>query len=234
MPFGNHTNSIQTSLRRNFPQVNVPGLGPRPDPPSGMVGFVTQKGVMVQAWVNGVAKPLGGGYGGYGSTQRTGRRARTTYQGVDVQGMTIPVLLDGWATRTSVGPDVRNLKAMASPSGADDLTPPQPVFVTGTVPMPNDWWVIQALEPGDNIRLRDGDDAILRHDFIVTVVTPPEDGIITTNGKRYTVRPGDTLTSIASRQLGQASRWREITSAKTGKHFRDPTYIKPGQVVRLP
>lgn len=215
--------------------VSVPGVEqPRAAPPSGMVGFVTQKGDEVVCWINGVAKPLAGAYGGYGSTQRTGRRARTTYQGVDVAGMTIPILLDGWAARKTVAPDIRSLKAMASPSGIGELTPPQPVFVTGTVPTPNQWWVIQALEPGDNIRLRESDDAILRHDFVVTVVVPPEDGIIITSGKRYTVRPGDTLTSIASRQLGKASRWREITSAKTGKHFRDPTYIKVGQIVKLP
>lgn len=212
---------------------NVPGLGPVTEPSSGKVGFVTQAGVEVVCWVNGVAKPLAGAFGGYGSTARTGRRARTTYPGVDVSGMTIPILLDGWASRTSVAPDIRKLKAMASPSGEGELTPPQPVFVTGTVPAPNTWWVIQSLEPGDNIKLRDGDDAILRHDFVVTVIDPPDDGIIITNGKRYTVRPGDTLISIASRQLGKASRWREITTT-SGAKIRTPTNIKVGQIVRLP
>lgn len=212
---------------------NAPGLGPVTEPPSGMVGFVTQAGAEIICWINGVAKPLAGAFGGYGSTARTSRRARTSYRGVDVSGMVIPVLLDGWAARKSVAPDIRQLKAMASPSGKGELTPPQPVFVTGTVPTPNEWWVIQSLEPGDNIKLRDGDDAILRHDFVVTVVEPPADGIIITSGKRYTVRPGDTLVSIAARQLGKASRWSEIRTSK-GAKIRTPTNIKVGQIVKLP
>lgn len=234
-PLGNLPNSIQTSLRRNT--IHVPGVEQvRTAPPTGQVAFYTQAGDGAICWLNGVANPTPATFGGYGSTARTGRRARTTYQGVDVVGMTVPVLFDGWATRTPVNADLRALGFMAQPSGADELTPPQPVYVVGDLlPMSARWWVIQALEWG-NVTLVDParPTRILRADATVTLIQPPEDGIIITNGKRYTVRPGDTLTSIASRQLGQASRWREITSAKTGKHFRDPAYIKVGQVVKLP
>jgi nucleoid-associated protein YgaU len=109
------------------------------------------------------------------------------------------------------------------------------VYVVGAVlPMSERWWVIQSLEWGDNTRVSDTDSATrLRQDAVVTMIEPPEDGVIITNGKRYTVRPGDTLTSIASRQLGKASRWREITDSK-GRHIRDPKNVKSGQIVKLP
>jgi hypothetical protein len=219
----------------NQHSVSVPGVGKRLDPPSGKVAFYTQAGDGVMCWVNGVAKALPSTFGGYGSTQRTGRRARTTYQGVDVVGMTVPVLFDGWATRTSVNADVRKLGFMAQPSGPGELTPPQPVYVVGSVlPMTERWWVIQSLEWGDNMRRSPADDSrMLRQDAVVTLIQPPEDGVIITNGKRYTVRPGDTLHSIASRQLGKASRWRDITDSK-GRKIRDAKSIKPGQIVRLP
>jgi hypothetical protein len=202
---------------------------------STLLGTVTiaRGSVAVTGWVNGVAKALDSQYGGYQSTARTARRATTTYHGVDVEGMTVPILFDGWVTQTAVTPQRRVLEGMASPSGTDDLTPPQPVFITGTVPMPNRWWVIQSLTPGDQILLRARDGVCLRQDYVVTVIQAPVESVILTNGKRYTVRRGDTLTSIAARQLGKASRWTEIKTDK-GKAIRDPKSVKPGQVVRLP
>lgn len=187
----------------------------------------------VTGWVNGVAKPLDSQFGGYVSTTRTARRAVTTFGGVDVEGMVIPVLFDGWLTQTAVSPQRRILEAMASPSGVNDVTPPQPIFITGTVPYPNRWWVIQSLAPGDDIRLRDSDGACLRQDYTLTVVQPPVVSIIVTNGKTYTVRRGETLTAIAARQLGNAKRWKEIKTDK-GQAIRDPKSVHVGQVVRLP
>jgi hypothetical protein len=200
-----------------------------------ILGTVTiARGAMsVTGWVNGVAKPLDSQFGGYASTARTARRAATTYRGVDVAGMTIPILLDGWIEQRAVSADRRVLEGMASPSGLNDVTPPQPVFITGTVPTPNRWWVIQTLTVGDNIKLRATDGVCLRQDYVLTVIQAPVEAIILTNGKRYTVRKGDTLTSIAARQLGKASRWKEIKTDK-GKSIRDPKSVKAGQIVRLP
>lgn len=192
----------------------------------------------VTGWVNGVAKALDSQFGGYASTARTARRAVTTYRGVDVEGMTIPILFDGWSAQVAVSPQRRALEAMASPSGKNDTTPPQPVFITGSVPTSNRWWVIQSLAPGDDIKLRASDGVCLRCDYILTVIQAPVDAVIILSGKRYTIRRGangqaESLTSVAARQLGKASRWKEIKTS-TGKTIRDPKSVKVGQVVRLP
>jgi nucleoid-associated protein YgaU len=42
----------------------------------------------------------------------------------------------------------------------------------------------------------------------------------------YVVQPGDSLSKIAKKQLGDASRWREI--AELNK-IKDPDLIRPGQ-----
>nr|WP_246259729.1 LysM peptidoglycan-binding domain-containing protein [Streptomyces typhae] len=47
----------------------------------------------------------------------------------------------------------------------------------------------------------------------------------------YTVRKGDTLTSIAKAQLGDAGRWREIADLNV---LKNPDAITPGQKLKLP
>lgn len=49
--------------------------------------------------------------------------------------------------------------------------------------------------------------------------------------RTYTVKQGDTLSRIAQRELGNASRWPEISNING---IRDPNRIFPGQVLRLP
>jgi nucleoid-associated protein YgaU len=49
--------------------------------------------------------------------------------------------------------------------------------------------------------------------------------------KRRVVRRGDTLTSIAIEQYGDATRWRAIA---TGNDIDDPRAIKPGDALVIP
>lgn len=51
--------------------------------------------------------------------------------------------------------------------------------------------------------------------------------------RTYTVKKGDTLSEIAQRELGAASRWKEIFEANRGT-LNDPDRIMPGQVLTLP
>lgn len=50
-------------------------------------------------------------------------------------------------------------------------------------------------------------------------------------GDRYTVRRGDTLTSIAARELGDSKRWKEIAKLN---NIRNPRNLRVGQVLRMP
>jgi LysM repeat protein len=50
-------------------------------------------------------------------------------------------------------------------------------------------------------------------------------------GNTYTVKDGDTLTSIAARKLGDSKRWKEIADLN---NLRSPRSIKTGQVLRMP
>lgn len=54
------------------------------------------------------------------------------------------------------------------------------------------------------------------------------------NRKTYTVKAGDTLSSIAKRFLGSVTRWREIYDLNRKVIGPDPDAITPGMVLELP
>ena len=58
-------------------------------------------------------------------------------------------------------------------------------------------------------------------------------GAASSGAPSYTVKKGDTLSAIAQRELGAASRWKEIFEANRGT-LTDPDEIKPGQTLKIP
>lgn len=53
------------------------------------------------------------------------------------------------------------------------------------------------------------------------------------SGKTYTVKPGDNLTEIAEKMLGDGNRWREIFEANRDK-MQSADRVKVGQKLRIP
>jgi nucleoid-associated protein YgaU len=51
--------------------------------------------------------------------------------------------------------------------------------------------------------------------------------------RTYTVVAGDSLSKIAKREYGDASKWHRIFEANRDK-IQDPDLIHPGQVLNLP
>ncbi|MGW6703800.1 LysM peptidoglycan-binding domain-containing protein [Streptomyces sp. NPDC054956] len=52
--------------------------------------------------------------------------------------------------------------------------------------------------------------------------------------RMYTVRPGDSLSAIARRELGNEGRWRELYAMNKGVIGSNPDMIHPGQQLTLP
>ena len=52
-------------------------------------------------------------------------------------------------------------------------------------------------------------------------------------GKTYTVQPGDTLSKIAKKHLGNANAYMKVFDANKDQ-LSDPDKIRPGQVLRIP
>ena len=53
------------------------------------------------------------------------------------------------------------------------------------------------------------------------------------DARTYTVLKGDTLSAIAQKHYGKASRWNAIFEANRDQ-LDDPDLIHPGQVLKLP
>jgi len=69
-----------------------------------------------------------------------------------------------------------------------------------------------------------------RVDVIETPAAPTKP---TDSGRVYVVKKGDTLTSIAQRELGSKGRWKDIVSANGGS-LKDPAALAPGMKIRIP
>ncbi|MBT2466328.1 LysM peptidoglycan-binding domain-containing protein [Streptomyces sp. ISL-66] len=52
--------------------------------------------------------------------------------------------------------------------------------------------------------------------------------------RTYTVRPGDSLSAIARRELGNEGRWRELYAMNKGVVGSNPDMIHPGMKLTLP
>ncbi|MCC0097101.1 MULTISPECIES: LysM peptidoglycan-binding domain-containing protein [Streptomyces] len=52
--------------------------------------------------------------------------------------------------------------------------------------------------------------------------------------RTYTVRSGDSLSSIARLELGNEARWRELYAMNRGVVGSNPELLHPGQVLTLP
>lgn len=55
-----------------------------------------------------------------------------------------------------------------------------------------------------------------------------------TQGESYTVVSGDSLSKIAKRHYGDASKWHQIYEANKGIIGANPDHIEVGQVLTLP
>jgi LysM repeat protein len=138
---------------------------------------------------------------------------------------------------------------------------PPVVRLTGpSIPPIAQWlnWVVTTVTPGDEERNDDGTRNLAFFTLEFLQYIPPT--LIVTNresaaqasaqraqaasppapapgtppppsSRTYTVKAGDTLGAIATRELGSFSRWPEIASLNG---IRDPATLQVGQVLRLP
>jgi len=101
------------------------------------------------------------------------------------------------------------------------------------------WTEIQALNGGiDPKRVREGmtlrlpAGAAAETNRVTTPAsTPTVANAPKASGGKYTIRSGDTLSAIASRELGDGERWREIAALNPSL---DPTRLSVGAVIALP
>jgi hypothetical protein len=175
------------------------------------------------------------------------RAARTWWAGQAPGELSIPCLLDGFPS-SSIEGRVERLEDMARPRSAGKASgAPSPLQIAGNVPGTDRLWMIAGLDQRDAI-WRNGFRVRQHFDISLTQWVPLEEADTpgrknqrTAGGAKrrranYTVKSGDTLTSIALRQLGSAKRWKDIAKLNPvrGKARRSPSDIRVGQSLKMP
>jgi hypothetical protein len=162
-----------------------------------------------------------GGVGGWQATDTAGRRPRKWFQGTPDDTMSLDCTIDIDAIGgPSVERRLRVLRDMGLPDEDDD---PPTITVDGDV-----WsedqsvtWVMSNLTLGDRIYQPDG--TLRRQQVTVELERFTDPGTIeplrvkstrtSSNKRRHRVvvtRSGDTLRTVALRELGSATRWKDL------------------------
>src|SRR5215831_664459 len=98
------------------------------------------------------------GYGGWEEVERPRRSPITTFKAPPGLHLTLPLLLEGWATGTSVEPQVTALERMGLMTGANGEPPKVKIQARGqALPYQARTWVIDTITWGDALMNGQGD-----------------------------------------------------------------------------
>lgn len=198
-------------------------------------------GVSVSMILDANSPVVSGGGGGWVVTPRPGRKGLTSWQGVDPFQLSFSAWFDAiFANGTDVEADCNDLMTLWRPRG--DFNAPRHVRVTGPIPLSDDVdWLLTGLSWGPTLRAANGARRQQQMDITLLEFVDPDSVIRATGAARsastrariYTVKPGDTLQSIARVQLGDARRAADIRRENLPA-LRDGRSIKAGMQILIP
>jgi hypothetical protein len=195
------------------------------------------------------------GYGGWDEVDRPGRESLTVWRGFKPLGVDLPLIVDALAAGTSVEPVITILEALAGRGKRRTGGRPPLVMVHTSGVMPHDAqdfpdlrWVIQDLDFDENETIVNDAGNRVREPVTVSLLQHVDDTRLadaafqaraarrartgTSSRRRYTVKEGETLVSIARDKLGDGGRWTEIASLN--RQLRDPRAVHAGAVITIP
>lgn len=207
---------------------------------------VQPRGPALDFQYNPPSMPRTGGGGGWSRVTRPRRVESMEWVGLTAKSYTFLLSFDGWPDRAgaearSVEGDIRRLFDMYEPR---DRGKPPPIVEFEFGPVGRGQWVIDSIDAGDE--LRNEQLQRIRADFTVTVVEYNEGDVTFKSaahrhnakqgdgGKQrtYKIKRGDTLASIASRELGNYKKWKSIARLNDINHIVMPRDI--GKKIKLP
>lgn len=198
------------------------------------------------------------GYGGAEVTDRPGRVGLTSWTGFRPIEMDLNLVLDGVEDDRTVEPACEILEALAGRGGrrsglnaGPPGEPPKVVVDAGGV---SDWldgererWWVNDLDwsTDDDEVMTNSDGERILATVTVTLLQAVEDTRLEDRAliarrqiqarkparRRYRVKRGESLITIARDQLGDAGRWEELARLND---IRDPRAVKPDALIRLP
>ncbi len=218
------------------PAVKAPTAGP------GRVAFATSQ-LTVRCKLGATPAVAAGGVGGWVDVPLPGRTAKVEWAGSPNYTLSIPVLLDGLATRESVEPQIAAFYAIGRPpEGAPRGTLPPIIRVGGMVPHHDREWVLTDFAEGDAVwdghsRIRLWATVTLAAYRALDVVKVAKKSTAKASTRTYTVKRGETLGKIAKDQMGAKTASaiaKGIATLKSLNGIRDPKSVKAGDKIKVP
>jgi LysM repeat protein len=221
----------------------------------------TNPPLRVRALRGNVAPIPAGGFGGWQLVARPRRKALTQWGGIDPFQLQLSIILDGVRGNQSVEPDCLALEQMAQPIGPRLDPPtvtvvgvvphPELDYVIGDGNGGSGLaWDAAPLYSASGYRIRQevtltlveyvaadrvggtSPAARARAQAVSTsAAAAAAAGGVAPAARVYTIKAGDTLTGIAARVLGSATRWTELAQLNG---LEDPYRLPVGATVRLP
>ncbi len=199
--------------------------------------------IAVDAWVNGPVLPGETGYGGWSVIPREGDTGLVEYTGPEPKRWTLPILIDGWSEDRDIEAEYDYVLEMAEERDGEQ---PEPVWFWGWVPhgLRAHPYLVEKVTPEPQILISRTDNerrraaftlGLIAPSFGVTAESPLKQAQRSAAGekarRRIRARAGDTLVSIAARELGDPSQWQQISALN---HRLQPDNVKAGQLIWLP
>lgn len=205
----------------------------------------------INALLDGEGAIVTGGYAEWEVISRPRRLGVTHWVGRSPFTMDLAIIFDGHKAFESVETRCTNLEHLALPDDKTGIPPTVSIIKrgpSGDVPHPTvphsdiKEWVVTGIDWGDNIRDINGHRTrqhavvkLLRYvavDKIQVTAAQNARAKAGTGVRIVNVRKGDTLASIAARELGNSKRWNEI--AKLNPPLRDPNALIKIKTVKVP
>ncbi len=180
---------------------------------------------------------LTAGAGGWNLIERPREVSMTVWGGVEPFQMTLPLVLDGFASGRSQEPALRGLARVAR---GDRESPPGIVQLEGIPSLPTREWVIEGIDYGDYIR-RTNDLHRTRVHVTLTLreYVPPEyvqrrRSPTASSSKVIIIKAGtgDTLAKIAKRR--KIKSWTVLWDLNQNLQRKANATLKKGTQVRVP
>jgi LysM domain len=178
------------------------------------------------------------GVGGWEVVQRPRQVAMTIWQGVEPFTLALSVVLDGFRSGLSQEPVIRDLLT----AGRGDAESEPSVFeVRGIPSLPADEWVLNDVEPGDEVIRRDDFDRT-RQSYTLTFLeyVPPTFVQLRAKARQgakakttlYTVKRGETPALIARKRRCKWTDLRQLNQSVVKS--ANQTTLKAGTRIRVP
>lgn len=168
------------------------------------------------------APTIDSGFGGWNEVTRPWRPPITTFAAPPALHLTLPIMLDGFSTGTSVERSIAHLQAMGQPTASDGATPRIRISTRGSaVPFTDRTWLLNDIQWGSEAIMDDNGNRV-RQDLSLVLIEYVEDVYITQLSAAQRVRS----TAAAAKTKAGAPHKRVVS--------KTPRAVFAGTVARRP